>query len=99
MIDIIVSVREALQCTFLKSAEEANELTAAVKRRRKFTPSKLAQAFILALLLNPKPRHDDIAFVAAASGVDVSPQAIEHVIRRRWQHSLKSYLGKWLSRS
>jgi len=87
MIDIIVSVREALQGTFLKSAEEANELTAAVKRRRNFTPSTLAQAFILALLQNPKARHDDIASVAAASGVDVSPQAIE----QRYSSSLAAF--------
>jgi len=42
MIDIIESVREALQGAFLNSAEEANGRTAAVKRQRKFTPSTVA---------------------------------------------------------
>ncbi len=87
MVDIVESVREALQSTFLKSAEEANKLTAAVKRRRKFTPSSLAQAFILALLQNPKASHDDIASVAAASGVEVSPQAVE----QRYSSSLAAF--------
>lgn len=87
MVDIVASVREALQGTFLSSAEEANEQTAAVKRRRKFSPSTLAQAFILALLQNPKASHEDVASVAAASGVDVSPQAVE----QRYSSSLATF--------
>ncbi len=87
MISTVEKVRDALQGTFLKSAEEANEQTAAIRRRRKFTPSTLAQAFILALLQNPKASHDDIACVAAASGVDVSPQAVE----QRYSPSLAAF--------
>ncbi len=87
MVGIIVKVRDALQTTFLKSAEEANQQTAAIKRRRKFTPATLAQTFILALLNNPKASHDDIASVAAASGVNVSPQAIE----QRYSPSLTAF--------
>lgn len=87
MIGIVEKVRDALQGTFLKSAEEANEQTSAIKRRRKFTPSTLAQAFILALLQNPKASHDDIASFAAASGVDVSPPAVE----QRYSPSLAAF--------
>lgn len=77
MISVIDKVRDALKSTFQNSAEAANEQAKAIKRERKFTPSTLAQAFILALLQNPKASNSDIASVAAASGVDVSPQAVE----------------------
>jgi hypothetical protein len=87
MSSIIEKVRDALQGTFLRCAEEANERTAAVKRRRKFTPPTLAQAFILALLQNPKASHDDIASIAAGSGVNLSPQAIE----QRYSPSLTAF--------
>lgn len=87
MLNIVEKVRDALQGTFLKSAVEANEETGAIKRRRKFTPSTLAQAFILAFLQNPKANHSDIAAVAADSGVDVSPQAVE----QRYSLSLAAF--------
>ena len=84
---IVGKVRDALKGTFLISAEEANEQTGAIKRIRKFTSSTLAQAFILAFLQNPKASHGDIASVAAASGVDVSPQAVE----QRYSESLGAF--------
>ena len=87
MISIVEKARDALKGTFLKSAEEANEVAKAIKRKRKFTPSTLAQAFILALLQNPKASHADIASVAAVSGVDVSPQAVE----QRYSKSLAAF--------
>ena len=87
MISIIEKVRDALKSTFLNSAEEANQQAKVIIRERKFTPSTLAQAFILALLQNPEAGHADIASVAAASGVDVSPQAIE----QRYSKSLVAF--------
>lgn len=77
MMGIVARVCNALRTTFEKSTVEANKQTRAIKRVRKFTPLTLAQSFIVALLQNPKASSDDIASMAAASGVDLSPQAVE----------------------
>lgn len=74
---ILADVGEALQTVFRVCAEEANKVAQVVKRRRKFTPVTLAQAFVLALLQNPKANSEEIASLAAASGIDVTPQAVE----------------------
>lgn len=74
---IVAKVSEALQSVFRNCAEEANRVAKVVKRRRKFTPTTLAQSFILALLQNPKANSEEIAMIAAASGIDVTHQAVE----------------------
>jgi len=74
---ILANVSESLQGVFRVCTEEANRVTQVVKRRRKFTPTTLAQAFILALLQNPKANSEEIASIAAACGIDVTQQAVE----------------------
>ena len=74
---IVPKVVKTLQGVFGSCAESANEETKVIKRRRKFTPQTLAAAFILALLRNPKANSEQIAAMAAASGVVVSHQAVE----------------------
>jgi len=85
--DMLTKVSNALKSIFLTHAEEINSQAKAVKRRRKFTPSSLAQTFILAFLKNPNATFEDIACMAVASGVDVSPQAIE----QRYSSSLELF--------
>lgn len=75
--DMLTKVSGALKSVFLERADQINSEAKAVKRRRKFTPRTLAQTFILAFLKNPEATFEDIACMAVASGVDVSPQAIE----------------------
>ena len=75
--DMIARVTNALKSVFLVSADEVNLQAKAVKRVRKFTPSSLAQTFILAFLKNPNASHENVACMAVASGVEVSAQAIE----------------------
>lgn len=74
---MIARIAVALQEVFGACADEANEASGVIQRRRKFTPQGLAQAFVLALLQNPKADSEDIATMAAASGIDVSHQAVD----------------------
>lgn len=74
---IVTKVSDALKRVFLINAEEVNAQAKVVKRRRKFTPASLAQTFILAFLKNPNASCENIASMAVASGIEVSPQAIE----------------------
>lgn len=85
--DILTKVSNALNSIFLERADEINSLAKAVKRKRKFTPSSLAQTFILAFLKNPNATFEDIACMAVATGVDVFPQAIE----QRYSSSLERF--------
>lgn len=80
---ILAKVAHALQTVFQDFAEEANQEVGAVVRRRKFTPRSLAESFVLALLANPRANGEDIALMAAACGVDVSPQAVEQRYSQR----------------
>lgn len=75
--DIVTRAAGALKSVFLNEADEVNTQSRAVKRRRKFTPSSLAQTFILAFLKNPKASCENIACMAVATGIEVSAQAIE----------------------
>ena len=74
---MLAEVSRALQDVFGKCAEEANEQVQVIQRRRKFTPAVLAEAFILAFLRKPNAGSVDIAAMAAACGVPVSPQAVD----------------------
>jgi hypothetical protein len=76
-LDIVTQAADALKRVFLVKAEEVNEQAKAVKRRRKFTPSTLTQTFVLGFLKKPDASHEDIACMAAASGIEVSAQAVE----------------------
>lgn len=75
--DMVTKVSNALKIIFLESADQINLQAKAVKRRRKFTPRSLAQTFILAFLKKPNASFEDIACMAVASGIEVTPQAIE----------------------
>lgn len=74
---IVARMARALEVVFSQAAEEANQEAGVILRRRKFTPVSLAKTYILGLLANPHATHEDLAAVAAAAGVQVSPQAIE----------------------
>lgn len=75
--NIIAKVAAALQGVFGGCADIANEESKVIQRKRKFTPQTLAQAFVLALLQNPKANSEEIASMVAASGMELSHQAVE----------------------
>lgn len=75
--DIIANVAEALQGVFGACADIANEESEVIQRKKKFAPRALAQAFVLALLQNPKANGEDIASMATAGGMEISHQAVD----------------------
>lgn len=73
----IASAAAALHTALGKLPEEINRRVRVVRRRRRFDPTTLAQAFVLAFLRDPTPKDQDVADIAASLGVPVSAQAIE----------------------
>jgi len=92
--NMIARIALALQTTFKVCADEANEETKVIQRKRKFTPLTLAQTFVLALLQNPKANGEAFASMAAASGIEVSHQAIEQRYSSRLAEFFKVLLSK-----
>jgi hypothetical protein len=80
---MLSQVARALQQVFGRCAEEANRVAGVIQRQRKFTPTSLAQSFILAHVQKPDASVTDIAAMATASGVSVTPQAIEQRFSER----------------
>lgn len=74
-------------------AEEVDQETRIIQRKRKFSASTLAQTFVLGMLTNPKASDEDLAKTAAAVGVSVSAQAVE----QRYSQRLADFL-QWLFR-
>ena len=93
---IVARMADALEVVFSEATEEANQEAGVILRRRKFTPVSLAKTYILGLLANPHARHEDLAAVAAAAGVQVSPQAIEQRYSPRLCKFLECLLARML---
>ena len=80
-------VASALKSVFLKQADPINKKVKAVKRVRHITPQTLALTFSLAALKKPNCSHADVAAMAATSGLEISPQAIE----QRYGEALRDF--------
>jgi Transposase DDE domain len=74
---IIAKVGLALQELFGEIAGEAAKRSEVIVRKRKFTAMSLARTFVLGFLRNPQASDEELAQIAAESGVAVTPQAIE----------------------
>jgi hypothetical protein len=74
---IIAKVGSAVQHVLGPLAEEVATATKVIVRKRKFSGLSLARSFVLGFLQNPKASDEDLAQIAMACGVEVTPQAIE----------------------
>ena len=74
---IVAKVGDALEVLFGPCAEQANEVSEVIVRRRKFTPWSLAQTFVLGFLQNPKATDEELAQIAVPCGACVTPQAVD----------------------
>ena len=74
---MVSKVAAVVQAVLDEMAEEANKETFAVKRIRKFSPSTLAQTFVLGFLMNPRATDEELAQTAGLLGVNVTVQAVE----------------------
>lgn len=74
---ILRRVATALKQLFGPLAQQAAQATGVIVRQRKFTPTALAQTFVLGFLQKPNASDEELAQVAAQSGAAVTPQAID----------------------
>ncbi len=74
---IIARAGAALQALFGPLAEQAAQDSQVIVRRRKFTPISLAETFVLGFLKKPLASVEELARMAAQTGVDVTPQAVD----------------------
>lgn len=83
-----------VQALFCDWAEEVDQQTRVVQRRRKFSASTLAQTFVFGLFANPRASDEDLAKMAAAVGIPVSTQAIEQRYSQRLVDFLENLFRK-----
>jgi hypothetical protein len=74
---IVTKVARLVEGLLNPWAEQVAREVPVVKRRRKFSPSTLAQTFILGSLAKPRATDEDLARMAARCGVPVTTQAVE----------------------
>lgn len=74
---IVERVAATVQDVFTSVAKDVGKTCGIIKRRRKFDASSLAQTLVFGFLRNPRAKDEDLAQMAAACGVPVTPQAIE----------------------
>jgi hypothetical protein len=79
---IVSKVARLLQTLLGPLAEEVSREVPVIKRRRKFSASTLAQAFILGFLAKRRPSDEDLAQMAYRCGVEVTTQAVEQRFTR-----------------
>jgi hypothetical protein len=99
MIKSVTCLVAVLQTLFCSDAEELAREMELVKRRKKLTGDVLAQTLVFGWLDNPEATLDDLADFATASGVDVSPSAIDQRITERTPAFLESLLCRALDYS
>ena len=66
-----------LQGLLTTVAEEVGRRCGLIQRQREFTASSLVTTFVLGFLRHPRPRWDQLAWVARERGANVTPQAVE----------------------
>ena len=74
---IVHEVAQAMQSLLNDIAEDVAKDVKVIKRRRKFSPSSLAQSFVLGFLEDPNASDEDLAQMAGVLGVQVTAQAVE----------------------
>lgn len=74
---ILARTAHALRHLLGPLADQAAAASGVIQRQRKFTPTSLAQTFVLGFLQKPAARDEDLAQVAAQCGAAVTTQAIE----------------------
>jgi hypothetical protein len=73
---IVTRIAAAVQSLLGPRAEGVAQQVPVVRRRRKFSPGTLAQAFVLGFLAKPRASDEDLARTAALCGVAVTTQAV-----------------------
>lgn len=75
--EMVSRMAVVLQGLLTTVAEEVGQRCGLIQRQREFTSSSLVATFVLGFLRHPRPRWDQLAWVARERGANVSPQAVE----------------------
>ena len=89
---MISKVARSVQCVLTDVAQQVGHECRVVRRKRKFTAASLAQTFVFGFWQNPRATVEELAWMAAACGAAVTPQAIE----QRFNSKLVSFLQRLL---
>jgi hypothetical protein len=101
-VKILAKVGSALQCLWTDLAQLAADESGVIQRLRKFSPTSLAETFVLGFLKDPRSSDEKLAQFAVQCGVDVTPQAIEQrhtpqlvaFLRRLFEEATKLVVGR-----
>lgn len=83
-----------VQALVTEWADEVDEQTHVIRRKRKFSAATLARTFVFGFLARPRATDEDLAKMAAVVGVSVSTQAIEQRYSRRLVEFLEALFRK-----
>lgn len=86
--NIVRRVARTVQSLLSDWSEDVGEECGVIVRKRKFSASTLAQTFVLGFLQNPNASDEDLAQMAGAVNVPVTPQAVE----QRYSATLVQFL-------
>ncbi len=75
--EMVARTAAVLQGLLTTEAEEVGRECGLIQRQREFTASSLVATFVLGFLRHPRPRWDQLAWVARERGAHVTPQAVE----------------------
>lgn len=92
--DIVRRIAGVVQALVTQWAEEVDEQTHVIRRKRKFTAASLARTFVFGFLARPQASDEDLAKMAAVVGVSVSAQAIEQRYSPRLVEFLEALFRK-----
>lgn len=90
--EIVARTAAVLQGLLTTEAEEVGRQCGLIQRQREFTASSLVATFVLGFLRHPRPRWEQLAWVAREQGANVTPQAVEQRVTPALRDTLQ---GIW----
>ena len=92
--EIVGNVAGVVQSLLGEWADEAEEESGVIQRKRKFTARTLAQTFVLGFLQRPNASDEELAQMAGLCGVSLTPQAVEQRFSPRLVAFLEGLFGR-----
>ena len=94
---IVRKIAVSVQALLGTWADEVDQETRVIQRKRKFSARTLAQTFVFGFLAKPNASDEDLAKMAAAVGVPVSAQAVDQRYSQRLVDFLAGVFRKGVS--
>ena len=91
--EIVTRTAAVLPDLLTTVAGEVGRQCGLIQRQREFTASSLVATFVLGFLRHPRPRWDQLAWVAREQGANVTPQAVEQRVTPALRDTLNPKAG------